>query len=85
MSDAAVCSVDMDEMSLVDDDWDAVALLFTAESAGGDRGFTQRQNTAFVRRRVACHGLLHPEVCGFGLQKDYCSQTRAKHVDKNVS
>lgn len=32
VSEASVCSVDMDEMSLIEDDWEAVALLFTVPS-----------------------------------------------------
>lgn len=32
MSEANVCSVDMDEMSLIDDDWEGLVLLFTAAS-----------------------------------------------------
>lgn len=32
VSEASVCSVDMDEMSLIDDDWEGVALLLTAAS-----------------------------------------------------
>lgn len=32
VSEASVCSVDMDEMSLMDDDWEGVVLLFTAAS-----------------------------------------------------
>lgn len=32
VSEASVCSVDMDEMSLIDDDWEGVAWLLTAAS-----------------------------------------------------
>lgn len=32
VSEANVCSVDMDEMSLIDDDWEGLVLLFTAAS-----------------------------------------------------
>lgn len=32
VSEASVCSVDMDEMSLIEDDWEGVALLLTAAS-----------------------------------------------------
>lgn len=32
VSEANVCSVDMDEMSLIEDDWEAVVLLFTVPS-----------------------------------------------------
>lgn len=32
VSEASVCSVDMDERSLMDDDWDGEALLLTAAS-----------------------------------------------------
>lgn len=34
VSEASVCSVDMDEMSLMEDDWEGVALLLTAASEG---------------------------------------------------
>lgn len=34
VSEANVCSVDMDEMSLIDDDWEGLVLLFTAASEG---------------------------------------------------
>lgn len=32
VSEASVCSVDIDEMSLMEEDWEAVALLFTVPS-----------------------------------------------------
>lgn len=54
VSEASVCSVDMEEMSLIEDDWEGVALLFTVPST--------KHKEQSITMSVAVGNVLTPDI-----------------------
>lgn len=50
VSEAKVCSVDIEEKSLVEDDWDAVALWFTTSSTAQREKDSERERKTVGER-----------------------------------